>query len=119
MRRVFERMAMNDEGHVSDQLFHILLTLVDEPRHGYGIIREVERRTGGAVVLGSSTLYSAIKRVRLRGWIDEVPAPHEADPRRRYYALTESGRSVVRAEAARLQILVDHARAKGMVPAPA
>jgi len=109
---------MDVEGPVSDQLFHILLALVDEPRHGYGIIQEVEQRSGGAVVLGSSTLYSAIKRIRLRGWIDEVPSPHDADPRRRYYALTETGRSAVRAEAGRLEVLVDHARAKRVLGPP-
>jgi len=100
------------DNRVSDQLFHILLALVDEPRHGYGILQEVEGRTAGAFPLGSSTLYSAIKRIRAWGWIDEVPAPPGADARRKYYALTASGRSVLREEADRLETLVRHARAK-------
>lgn len=103
---------MDGDRQVSDQLFHILLAIVDEPRHGYGIIQEVEARTGGAVVLGSSTLYSAIKRIREWGWIDEVPAPAGADPRRRYYALTPAGAAAVREQADRLEALIDHARAK-------
>ena len=104
---------MVDHGPVSEQLFHILLSLVDEPKHGYGIIQEVERRTSGAVTLGASTLYSAIKRIRAWGWVEEVEAPEAGeDPRRRYYGLTRDGRQVVRSEAQRLDELVRHARAK-------
>ncbi|HET9948020.1 MAG TPA: PadR family transcriptional regulator [Longimicrobiales bacterium] len=100
------------QGPVSDQLFHILLSLVDRPRHGYGIIQDVEARTAGAVHLGAGTLYSAIKRIRSWGWVEEVPAPKGGDPRRRYYVLTEEGRRVVRREAQRLEELVRYARAK-------
>lgn len=107
---------MTDHGPVSDQLFHILLSLVDGPRHGYGIIQEVEDRTGGGVSLGAGTLYSAIKRIRERGWIEEVEAPVDEDERRRYYGLTDTGRRVVHAEATRLEALVGHARAKDVLP---
>ena len=107
---------MSDQKAVSDQLFHILLSLVDEPRHGYGIIQEVEARTEGAATLGSGTLYSAIKRIRAWGWVEEVDAPVRGDPRRKYYGLTEVGRSVVQTEARRLETLVRHARAKDVLP---
>jgi DNA-binding PadR family transcriptional regulator len=99
-------------GPVSDQLFHILLSLVDRPRHGYGIIQEVEARTGGSVRLGAGTLYSAVKRIRVWGWVEEVRAPTGEDGRRRYYGLTNEGRHVVRSEARRLEDLVRHARTK-------
>jgi DNA-binding PadR family transcriptional regulator len=99
---------------LSEQLFQILLSLVDEPRHGYGIMQDVEARAGTA--LGASTLYSAVKRVMEWGWIEEVEAPDvETDPRRRYYDLTAEGRRVVRAEARRLEALVSHARAKNVL----
>lgn len=107
---------MGERGPLSEQLFHILLSLVDEPKHGYGIIQEVERRTRGDVKLGASTLYSAIKRVRAWGWVEEVAAPTSGeDPRRRYYGLTREGRGVVRSEARRLEALVRHARAKDVL----
>lgn len=107
---------MGDHGPVSDQLFHILLSLVDEPKHGYGIIQEVEGRTRGELTLGASTLYSAIKRIRRWGWVEEVPAPgDDEDPRRRYYGITGEGRRVVREEARRLEALVRHARAKDLL----
>ena len=97
---------------MSEQLFHILLSLVDQPRHGYGVIQEVEARTGSAVRLGAGTLYSAIKRIRAWGWVEEVRAPAGEDARRRYYGLTAEGRRVVKSEARRLQELVRHARSK-------
>src|SRR5688572_7856715 len=75
---------------LSEQLFQILLSLVDEPRHGYGIIQDVASRTG--VTLGAGTLYSAIKRIRAWGWVEEVRPSGSRDPRRRYYGLTGEGR---------------------------
>jgi DNA-binding PadR family transcriptional regulator len=110
---------MNNHEQVSDQVFHVLITLVDGPRHGYGIIREVEARTGGELTLGSGTLYSAIGRMRSRGWVERVTAPDTEDPRRKYYRLTEAGRALVRAEAARLASLVRFARAKDLLASSA
>jgi DNA-binding PadR family transcriptional regulator len=101
-----------DHPPLSESLFHILLSLVDGPRHGYGIIQEVEARTSGAVRLGAGTLYSAIKRIRAWGWVDEVRTPSGQDARRRYYGLTAVGRRVVKSEARRLEALVKHARTK-------
>jgi DNA-binding MarR family transcriptional regulator len=104
---------------VSDQVFHVLLSLVDGPRHGYGIIQDVEGRTGGAFTLGSGTLYSAIRRLGSKRWIRRVPAPEAGDPRRKYYGLTDLGREVIQAEALRLAALVRYARAKDLVPSHA
>ncbi|MEQ9397946.1 MAG: PadR family transcriptional regulator [Longimicrobiales bacterium] len=104
-----------DRQPVSEAVFHILLSLVDDPRHGYGIIQEVERRTGGRVVLGSGTLYSAIKRMRRDGWVAEAEVDDQEDPRRRYYRLTDEGRGVARDEARRLEAMVRQARAKALL----
>jgi DNA-binding PadR family transcriptional regulator len=103
---------------MSAQLFHILLALADGPRHGYGILLEVEERTEGRVRLGTGTLYSIIKRLRDDGWIEEgaAPAGVEPDPRRRHYRLTGTGRRAMTAEAERLQALVRQARAKAVLP---
>jgi DNA-binding PadR family transcriptional regulator len=103
---------MTEHAPLSEPLFHILLSLADGPRHGYGIIQEVESRTRGSVRLGAGTLYSAIKRIRAWGWVEEVRAPGGQDHRRRYYGLTSVGRRVVKSEARRLETLVKHARTK-------
>jgi DNA-binding PadR family transcriptional regulator len=44
--------------------YHILLALADDPRHGYGIIKEVLERTDGEMELETGTLYAGIKRLR-------------------------------------------------------
>lgn len=108
------------QGHipVSEQVYMILLALAEGPLHGYGILLDVEERTGGAVTLGTGTLYSAIKRLRRDGLLDEAPSPAgDADPRRRYYALTTTGHAVVRSEAARHARLADLARAASVLEA--
>ncbi len=99
--------------------FHILLALAEEDRHGYAILLDVERRTGGEVRLSAATLYRTIQRLLEEGLIVELaerPAPELDDERRRYYRLTEPGTRVARAETARLQKLVRLARSAGIVP---
>ena len=99
-------------------VLHILLALADEERHGYGIMKEVEGRTGGEVRLGPGTLYGSIKRMLADGLIeesDERPDPGWDDQRRRYYRITDFGRRVTGAEAERLQGLIDAARAKKLL----
>lgn len=108
------------DGHtpVSHHVFHLLLSLVDRPRHGYGILLDVESRTGGSVTLGTGTLYSAIKRLHERGWVEETEPPGDSDddPRRKYYRLTSVGRAVVVSEAKRLEEMVRQARAAALLP---
>ena len=100
-------------------VFHILMALADDDRHGYAIIRDVAERTGGAVKLSAGTLYRSIQRMLEDGLlieIDERPDPEEDDERRRYYRITPLGRAAARAEAQRLSDLVKLARASGFVP---
>ncbi len=99
--------------------FHILLALADGDRHGYGIIQDIATRTDGALKLGPGTLYRSIQRMLEQGLVLETterPAPVDDDERRRYYRLTAFGRSVAKAETARLMRLVNLARAGGFVP---
>jgi DNA-binding PadR family transcriptional regulator len=99
--------------------FHILLALADGDRHGYGIIQEVEARTGGELRLSAGTLYRSIQRMLEQGLLVEArerPAPELDDERRRYYRITSFGAAVARAEAQRLTKLVRMARAVGLAP---
>ena len=97
--------------------FHILLALADGDRHGYGIIQDVDARTGGALRLSPGTLYRTIQRLLEEGWITEPkkPAAPTDDPRRRYYRITPLGTAVARAEARRLTQLVRLARGAGLL----
>jgi DNA-binding PadR family transcriptional regulator len=94
-------------------VMHILVALADGEKHGYAIMLDVVDVSGGAVRMGSGTLYGSIKRMLEQGLIeeaDERPDPALDDQRRRYYRLTALGQRVGAAEQARLAALVDAAR---------
>ena len=93
--------------------FHVLLALLDGPRHGYGLMQDVEELSGGGLQLGPGTLYTAIKRLRTSKLISETDA--DAD-RRRCYKLTRKGKTVAEEEARRLNDLVRIARKRGLLP---
>jgi DNA-binding PadR family transcriptional regulator len=97
--------------------FQALLALADTERHGYAIIREIEAHTSGHVRLRTGTLYTLLQRLLDERLIEESEARPTAgdDTRRRYYALTSLGRSVLTAEAHRLEGLVGAARRKGVL----
>ena len=101
--------------------FHIMLVLVDGENHGYAIMREVAEHSGGKMRLGPGSLYGTIKRMLADSWIEELderPDPQLDDERRRYYRLTGLGRKLVRAEAERLEQLVNIARGKRLLRTP-
>ena len=100
-------------------VFHILLALSDQERHGYAIIKEVSDQTNGAIKLGAGTLYGTIKRLLESGWIEESdtrPDPSIDDERRRYYRITPKGHLAATCEAERLEQLVRTSRAKKLLP---
>jgi DNA-binding PadR family transcriptional regulator len=102
-------------------VFHILLALADGEKHGYGIMLEVRATTRGQLVLGPGTLYGTIKRLLQAGLI--VESAEREDPginseRRRYYRITPQGRVAAKAEAERLQALVQAACAKSLLKRP-
>jgi DNA-binding PadR family transcriptional regulator len=109
----------NDLLPLTPAMLHVLLALADGEKHGYAILKEVSRRTGGAVSLGAGTLYALIKRLLADGLIaetDDRPDPSLDDERRRYYRLAAFGREVAVAEVRRLEGIVTHARTLRLVP---
>lgn len=87
-------------------VFQILVSLLENALHGYSIIKDISQRTEGELVLGTSTLYAAIKRMVHWGLLREVSKPdgvESEDVRRRYYGATELGRQVAREEALRIR----------------
>jgi DNA-binding PadR family transcriptional regulator len=108
-------MARSDEAPkpLAPSVFHILLALGDEERHGYAIMQRVDELTGGSVVMGPGTLYGSIKRMLADGLITETaerPDPELDDERRRYYRVTADGERVRAAEVARLETLLRNVR---------
>jgi DNA-binding PadR family transcriptional regulator len=102
-------------------VFHVLLALAGEDRHGYAIMQEVAESTNGQIKMGPGTLYGTVKRLleaQLIEESDERPDPHLDDERRRYYRLTEVGEQVVRAEARRYAEIVEIARGRKLIRKP-
>lgn len=97
----------------------ILFALAEQDRHGYGIVKEVERESGGGVRIDPANLYRSIKRMMGLGLVEEAdarPFKQKGHERRRYFAITPLGREVVELEAARLARLTAVARARHLIP---
>ncbi|KAA3647686.1 MAG: PadR family transcriptional regulator [Chloroflexi bacterium] len=91
---------------LTETTFLILVSIAKRPIHGYGIINDVMAVTDGRVELSAGTLYGALKRMLENGWIvrDEVD---RKKPRERIeYRISRKGRSVLNAEIARLESIL-------------
>jgi DNA-binding PadR family transcriptional regulator len=86
--------------------FSVLVALAEQDRHGYGIVKRIAERSGGAVMLAPGNLYQVLDRLVDGGLIEERAGRQDGGSRRRYYGITGAGRQVATAEAARLKALV-------------
>lgn len=108
---------LEDALPLSEPVYQILLSIKNDPRHGYAIIQDVSDRTAGAVELTASTLYAALRRLLDDRWIEEMPEPDPQDARRRNYRISADGLTVLRLEAERLDRAAAMARAMGLLSA--
>ena len=100
----------SDHLPLSPATLHVLLALTSGDLHGYGIMLEVARQSGGQYKIGPGTLYDNIKKLLKLGLVDELP-PERSDPEpRRRYHLTQIGSSVLAAETQRLTAVLRTAR---------
>jgi DNA-binding PadR family transcriptional regulator len=100
-------------------VLHILLALSTQERHGYGIMKQVDRESQGRVKMGPGTLYGSIGRMIEAGLIresDKRPDPELDDERRIYYAITGAGREALSAELDRYRAVVAIATEKHVTP---
>ncbi len=100
---------------LQEPTFYILLSLSQEAKHGYAILKDVEDLSSGKIKLGTGTLYGALSRLLDQGLIQRVDGAgpeddtHPGKPRKAY-ALTHSGLGVLHDETARLDGLLSAAR---------
>jgi len=89
---------------LSEPVFLVLLSLAEQPRHGYSILKDIESMSDGRVLLSTGTLYGALQRLLDNGWIERVQ--EENTPRdRRTYRLTSRGRRNLQMEIERMRHL--------------
>lgn len=86
--------------------FLILLILAEGPTHGYGVVTAAERTTTAEVPLDPANLYRALRRMLRDGWVRKA----DDEEARTLFELTDLGRDLLRAEAARLEELLQRAR---------
>ena len=89
---------------LTEPVLLVLLSLAEQPRHGYSIIKDVEQMSGGRVLLSTGTLYGALQRLLDRGWIERFEE-EDSSRDRRAYRLTSLGRRNLQQEIERLRHL--------------
>ena len=97
---------------MTEPMFLALTALVGEPRHGYGIVQEVERLSGGKVQLKIGTLYGVLDRLSAAGLVELDREEAQNGRLRRYYRLTDDGAKALREEAARMAATAEAATAR-------
>jgi transcriptional regulator len=76
----------------------ILRSLTRAPRHGYGIAQHLKKISQDVLDVGESSLYPALQRLLLNGWVTSEWGASENNRRARYYKLTPAGRKQLAAE---------------------
>jgi DNA-binding PadR family transcriptional regulator len=89
---------------LTEPVMLILLSLADQPRHGYSILKDIEQMSDGRVVLSTGTLYGALRRLLDDEWIERMEE-EESSRGRQAYRLTRRGRSQLQLEVGRMKHL--------------
>jgi PadR family transcriptional regulator PadR len=84
----------------------ILKTLAPGPQHGYGIAQRLKSVSDDVLQVGESSLYPALQRLLLRGWVKAAWGASENNRRARYYTLTAAGRKQLASERADFDRLI-------------
>ena len=111
-------VVMSEPLRLTPAFLHIMLSVADQPLHGYAVMQAVEERTAGTVKLGPGSLYWAVKRLVEAEYLEEVPGRDDASHRRRYYRLTRVGRKVLRDELHVLADIVGYAESQNLIRRP-
>jgi transcriptional regulator len=84
----------------------ILKALAGGTRHGYAIAQAIHASSGDVLELGESSLYTALQRLLLNGWVSDEWGASDNNRRARYYTLTAAGRKHLIAQAREFDYVV-------------
>jgi DNA-binding PadR family transcriptional regulator len=101
MPESFEHKAL------TEAVFYILLSMY-EPMHGYAVMQNIEKLSGGRVVLGAGTLYGAINTLLEKQWIEAIASGKVS--RKKEYIITAAGKKIVNKEIQRLEELLENGK---------
>ncbi|MGH9639974.1 MAG: PadR family transcriptional regulator [Bryobacteraceae bacterium] len=85
----------------------ILRTLTRGPMHGYAITRRIKESSDSALIVEEGSLYPALNRMLVKGWLTAEWGISENNRKARFYRLTPEGRAVLRREEEQFQSLVN------------
>lgn len=85
----------------------VLRTLVRGPMHGYGIADRLRQVSEDVLQVGESSLYPALQRLLLNGWVKAEWGASDNNRRARYYTLTAAGKKRLNAEREEFERLID------------
>lgn len=108
-----QKAFTNPQLPLTPPIFYILLSLAVKERHGYDIMKRVREDSKGKVNLGPGTLYGAIKRMVEAKLIISTDSSHAE--RRKYYRLTEKGKSIFLNELERYNDAVELAKRRSLL----
>ena len=84
----------------------ILKTLTRGPLHGYGIALSIKRLSDEVLAVEEGSLYPALQRLLLRGWVKAEWKMTETNRRARYYTLTPAGRKQLGVELSQFEQMI-------------
>jgi len=104
MRHVSKQPVVPEPKSLTEPVLLILMSLADQPRHGYALIKDIEALSNGRVRLSTGTLFGAIRRLLENGWI-ERSKQQDRSRGKQDYKLTAEGLSQLKSELNRMKQL--------------
>jgi len=111
MRHVSKQPVTPEPKSLTEPVLLILMSLADQPRHGYALIKDIEALSNGRVRLSTGTLFGAIRRLLENGWI-ERSKQQDRSRGKQDYKLTNEGLSQLKSELNRMRQLTRVANAR-------
>lgn len=116
MRHVDQRLSESaslpsEPKPLTEPVLLILMSLADQPRHGYALLKDIETISQGRVRLSTGTLYEALRRLLGDGAIERFEQP-DTSREKRAYKLTAAGVASLQGELARMKQLTEAAAAR-------
>lgn len=84
----------------------VLKTLARAPMHGYGIALSIKQLSDDVLTVEEGSLYPALQRLLLRGWVKAEWKKTETNRRARYYTLTAAGRKQLGVELSEFEQMI-------------
>jgi PadR family transcriptional regulator, regulatory protein PadR len=85
----------------------ILKTLSSQPSHGYAIAQRIQQVSDDALKVGEGSLYPALQRLLINGWVEAEWGTSDTNRRARIYRITPAGRRQLASETKNFKFLVD------------